>query len=108
MRSNEVRGKRGIGVSSGGLLFRACRPSIAFMFVAAPVALLPVSPAAAQPADERVGYAAALVLPDRIEDTPSLKPDLDKFPEVDNFAWRAFVALNWPSLTDPADRGVLD
>jgi hypothetical protein len=27
---------------------------------------------------------------------------------LDNFAWRAFVALNWPSLTDPAHRGVPD
>jgi hypothetical protein len=107
MRSNEVRGKRGIGVSSAGALLRACRPLIAFMLVAAPVALLSVSPAAAQPG-ARVGYAAALVLPDRIEDVPSLKPDVDKFPEVDNFAWRAFVALNWPSLTDPAHRGTPD
>jgi hypothetical protein len=107
MRSNEVRGKRGIGVSSAGAVLRACRPLIAFMLVAAPVALLPVSPAAAQ-GGARVGYAAALVLPDRIEDVPSLKPDLDKFPEVDNFAWRAFVALNWPSLTDPAHRGLPD
>jgi hypothetical protein len=118
MRSNEVRGKRGIGVSSAGVLLRACRLLIAFMLVAAPVALfpmaapvalLPVSPAAAQvQTDPRVGYNAALVVPDRIEDVPSLKADADKFPELDNFAWRAFIALNWPSLTDPAHRGVPD
>jgi hypothetical protein len=27
---------------------------------------------------------------------------------LDDFAWRAFVALNWPSLTDPARRGMPD
>ena len=30
---------------------------------------------------------------------PSTK--VDPFPDFDNFAWRAFIALNWPSLTDP-------
>ena len=101
MRSNEVRGKRGIEVSSAGALLRACGLLIAFMLVAAPVALLHVSPAAAQ-------GGARVVSPDRIEDVPSLKADEDKFPELDNFAWRAFIALNWPSLTDPAHRGVPD
>ncbi len=100
---------RGIGVSSTGARLRVCRRLIAFMLVVAPVGLLAVSPATAQPGiGPRVGYAAALVVPDRVEDTPLLKPDLDKFPEVDNFAWRAFVALNWPAHTDPANRGVAD
>src|SRR5439155_6617229 len=54
MRSSEMRSKRGIGVSSAGALLRACRLLIAFMLVAAPVALLPVSPAAAQ-GDARLG-----------------------------------------------------
>jgi hypothetical protein len=81
--------------------------ALALLLLAVPVALLPVSPAAAQ-SGPRVGYAAAMVSPDRIEDVPSLKPDVDKFPELDNFAWRAFVALNWPSLTGPAHRGVPD
>lgn len=81
--------------------------ALALLPVAAPVALLPVSPAAAQN-NEPVGYAAAMVSPDRIEDIAILKPDVDKFPELDNFAWRAFVALNWPSLTDPAHRGMPD
>jgi hypothetical protein len=49
---------------------------------------------------------APVVLPDRIEDAPSIKPD--PYPDFDNFAWRAFIALNWPSLTDPAHRGVPD
>jgi hypothetical protein len=47
-----------------------------------------------------------LVSPDRIEDAPSTQ--VDPFPDFDNFAWRAFIALNWPSLTDPAHRGVPD
>lgn len=99
-------------------LLRSCRLLIAFMVVAVPVALLPVaapvslfsvSPAAAQvQKDPRVGYNAALVVPDRIEEIPNLTPEIDKFPELDNYAWRAFVALNWPSLTDPAHRGVPD
>ena len=109
MRSNEVRGQRGIGVSSAGVLLRARRLLIALMFVAALVALLPVSPAAAQvQTNPRAGATAPLVVPDRIEDLPSLTPEFDKFPELDNFAWRAFVALNWPSLTDSAHRGVPD
>jgi len=82
--------------------------ALALLPVAAPVALLPVSPAAAQGDARPVGYAAAMVSPNRIEDVPSLKPDVDKFPELDNFGWRAFVALNWPSLTGPAHRGVPD
>jgi hypothetical protein len=58
-----------------------------------------------------IGVAAAedvapLVSPDRIEDVPSTR--VDPFPEFDNFAWRAFIALNWPSLTDLAYRGVPD
>lgn len=104
MRSNVVR-------------LRSCRFLIAFVLVAAlallpvvaPVALFPISPAAAQVQKEpRVGYNAALVSPDRIREIPNLTPEVDKFPELDNFAWRAFVALNWPSLTDPAHRGAPD
>ena len=37
-------------------------------------------------------------LPDRIEDVPSTK--VDPFPAFDNFAWRAFIALNWPARAD--------
>jgi hypothetical protein len=115
MRSNEVRGKRGVGVSTAGVLARACRSLTAFILVVALlpvtalVVLLPASPAAAQvQKDPRVGYNAALVVPDRMEDVLNLTPDVDKFPELDNFAWRLFVALNWPSLTDPEHRGVPD
>src|SRR5580700_7489739 len=46
------------------------------------------------------------VSPDRIDDVPSTKPD--PFPAFDNFAWRAFVALNWPALADASHRGLPD
>src|SRR5690349_4653887 len=83
--------------------------AVALLAVAASVALLPVAPAAAQVQKEpRVGYNAALVVPDRIADIPNVTPEEDKFPELDNFAWRAFVALNWPALTDAAHRGMPD
>ena len=87
---------------------------IAFVLVAGlalfpMVALLPVAPAAAQVQKEpRVGYNAALVSPDRIMEIPNLTPEIDKFPELDNYAWRAFVSLNWPALTDDAHRGEPD
>lgn len=102
MRRNDERGKRGIGGSSAGALMRACRPVIALILVTAPVALL-TAPAPSVPQG-----GAPVVSPDRIDDVRSLKPDVDPFPDVDNFAWRAFIALNWPSLTDDADRGVPD
>ena len=50
--------------------------------------------------------ATPVVSPERIEDVPSTR--LDPFPSFDNFAWRAFIALNWPSLTDAAHRGEPD
>jgi hypothetical protein len=75
------------------------RPDRLASLLAAAIALIPIEPAPA--AD-----VTPLVSPDRIEDVPSTK--VDPFPEFDNFAWRAFVALNWPSLTDPAHRGVPD
>ena len=50
--------------------------------------------------------ATPQVAPDRIADVPSTRAD--PFPAFDNFAWRAFIALNWPALTDAADRGAPD
>ena len=44
--------------------------------------------------------------PDLIDDVPSTKQD--PYPAFDNFAWRAFVALAWPALTQPAHRGEPD
>ncbi|HEX3681415.1 MAG TPA: hypothetical protein VHU83_02660 [Bryobacteraceae bacterium] len=72
------------------------------MLVAVPVVFfLPVYPVAAE-------GGAAIVSPELIKDVPSIHPDVDPFPELDNFAWRAFIALNWPSLTGPAHRGAPD
>jgi hypothetical protein len=50
--------------------------------------------------------SAPAVSPDRIEGAPAIKTD--PYPDFDNFAWRAFIALNWPSLTDPGHRGEPD
>jgi hypothetical protein len=95
-------------VAPAGLLPIALLP-VALLPVAAPVAPPPMHPVLEQvQTDPRVGYNAALVVPDRVEDVPQLTPEFDKFPELDNFAWRAFVALNWPSLTDAAHRGIAD
>ncbi|MGA8715571.1 MAG: hypothetical protein WB647_21475 [Roseiarcus sp.] len=52
------------------------------------------------------GDIAPLVSPDRIDDVPSTK--VDPFPAFDNFAWRAFIALNWPSRTEADHRGEPD
>src|ERR1043166_2797764 len=99
---------------SAGVVPRASRLLIAIALVAAALAIVtvaffPVSPAAAQVQKEpRVGYNAALIVPDRIQEIPNVTPEEDKFPELDNFAWRAFVALNWPALTDAAHRGEPD
>jgi hypothetical protein len=49
---------------------------------------------------------SVLASPDRIEDVPSTRPD--PFPAFSNFAWRAFIALSWPALTDGATRGEPD
>ena len=75
------------------------RPGGLASFVAAAIALAPIGAAVAED-------VTPLVSMDRIEDVPSTR--LDPFPDFDNFAWRAFVALNWPSLTDPLHRGVPD
>ena len=57
------------------------------------------------------GLAAAwdvplLVSPDRIADAPSTR--VDPYPTFDNFAWRAFIALNWPALPGERNRGEPD
>ena len=93
MRSNK---KQRIDASSAGALGRVCRLLFPFLLLPVPFALLPAQ------------HTAQGISPDRVEDVPSLKADIDPFPTVDNFAWRAFIALNWPSLTDPAHRGLPD
>ena len=89
---------RGYNENSRRSAIRHRRALIAILLIAAP-ALCSGAPASAED-------ATRLVSPDRIEDVPSTHAD--PFPDFDNFAWRAFVALNWPSLSDPADRGVPD
>ena len=59
----------------------------------------------------RAGSASAgsdlpTVSPDRLDDAPLTAGD--SFSVVDNFAWRAFIALNWPSRLEAAERGVPD
>jgi hypothetical protein len=78
---------------------RPGRLLIAVMLAAAPFAL----PANGVAAPDDITPA---ILPDRIEDVPSTK--VDPYPAFDNFAWRAFLSLNWPSLAGPEGRGVPD
>ena len=92
-------GESGAGTSARPTFRRAGRSAIAFASFAIASAPCAIEVAAAQD-------AAPLVSPDRIEDVPSTR--VDPFPDFDNFAWRAFIALNWPALTDPAHRGVPD
>jgi hypothetical protein len=46
------------------------------------------------------------VSPMRLEDVADAPGS--PFPRFDNFSWRAFIALNWPALTDVAHRGEPD
>src|SRR6185437_3820158 len=85
--------------AGSGRALRDARLRLMFAAFAAWLALLPIRPAAAED-------GAPAVSPDRIEDVPSIKSD--PYPDFDNFAWRAFIALNWPSLTDPGHRGEPD
>lgn len=92
-------GESGAGTLTRRDLTRAGRSAIAFASFAIAATLCSTAPASAED-------NAPAVSPDRIEDAPSTR--VDPFPEFDNFAWRAFIALNWPALTDPAHRGVPD
>src|SRR5215472_16177035 len=54
---------------------------------------------------------APMVSPDRLTDVPLSDvppPPGDPFPFFDNYSWRSFIALNWPALTNPANRGQPD
>jgi len=57
---------------------------------------------------EVIVFADPIVSPDRLEDVGPIRVDVTKFPTFDNFAWRAFIALNWPALTDAKHRGAPD
>ena len=52
------------------------------------------------------GGEQPMVSPDRADDAPAAAGD--SFSAVGNFAWRAFIALNWPSMLGAADRGAPD
>jgi hypothetical protein len=54
----------------------------------------------------RAGGDLTTASPDRIDDAPISAGD--SFSVVDNFAWRAFIALNWPSRLEAAERGEPD
>ncbi len=60
----------------------------------------------AVPAFAADGDLSPTVSPDRIEDAPST--GVDPYPTFDNFAWRAFIALNWPALAAVSGRGEPD
>src|ERR1700722_8084601 len=92
-------GQPGSGMSSRAAFSNAGRWAIAILLVAGSPALCLAAAVAAED-------IAPVVSPDRIDDAPSIKPD--PYPDFDNFAWRAFIALNWPSLTDPSNRGIPD
>ena len=47
------------------------------------------------------------VSPDRTDDV-AVAPGEDPLPLIDDFSWRAFIALNWPALTGAAHRGQPD
>ena len=49
---------------------------------------------------------APVLSPDRIDDAPSTL--LDPYPTFDTFAWRAFLALNWPARLGAGLRGEPD
>lgn len=80
---------------------------IALLFALSSVACRPAFLVAGQGGEPLVSFEIA-VSPDALADTRPTRVDVDKFPAFDNFAWRAFIALNWPALTDAAHRGVPD
>ena len=70
----------------------------AFALVALLASATLIAPAPSGSAD-----LTPIVSPDRLEDAPANSRDA-----LANFAWRAFIALNWPSLTDDSGRGEPD
>jgi hypothetical protein len=48
------------------------------------------------------------VSPDALPDVPPTPPGQSPFPFFNNYSWRSFIALNWPALTAPAQRGQPD
>jgi hypothetical protein len=77
-------------------LFGSAAAILALAGPAAPLRAAPASAVADPPT----------VSPERIDDAPLTAGD--SFSLVGNFAWRAFIALNWPSKLEEAQRGVPD
>src|SRR5271166_231608 len=77
---------------------------LALLLVSGAAAAFLFSPAAALSAD--MGEVAPAVSPEPLEDVAP--PAGDPFPAAANFAWRAFIALNWPAKLDPGERGAAD
>ena len=92
------KGTRSVGGSRRRFEWPGRRVAIAFAF-STTAALCAFSSAVAED-------VAPLISPDRIDDVPSTR--VDPFPAFDNFAWRAFIALNWPAKFDGANRGAPD
>ncbi len=96
MRLNDPGGVRWSWFRSNGTVRGL---AVAIIVLTAAGTLGSTGPAAAEDVAPRVS-------PDRIADVPST--GADPFPAFDNFAWRAFIALNWPSQLEAADRGAPD
>src|SRR5262245_61444244 len=77
---------------------RSCIATAGIAGLCLAVQILPVARAQVPPPQ---------VSPDRVLDVIGAGPGIP-FEEFDNFSWRAFIALNWPSLTGAANRGLPD
>ncbi len=53
------------------------------------------------------GLLAPTVSPDPLPDVPPTSGGIP-FALFDDYSWRSFIALNWPALPGPADRGMPD
>jgi putative oxidoreductase len=81
----------------------AKRMSAALLFAAAAAIVAAAALAAGLVADASAETSdiAPMAAPCRIDDAPSAGKGAFAF--VENFVWRAFVSLNWPSLLDATD-----
>ncbi|HQV04694.1 MULTISPECIES: hypothetical protein [unclassified Novosphingobium] len=88
------------------------RAHAAFKVAALPLALAVVASAGMADApyadEEALPPDSVHVVPDRLSDIELLRADKDPFPIVDSYAWRAFIALNWPALPGADRRGEPD
>jgi hypothetical protein len=80
--------------------------SVRSQFAAAAIVAAGLAAGLAARSSADTSSVTPILSPDRIDDAPSA--DKGAFALIDNFAWRAFIALNWPSLPDSAHRGAPD